>query len=195
MTDVIPEPGDLVVVNTMNQASAAIELIEWISTRKFSQWNHVAVCTRVQYAGQSAAQAKLHGSLGGVQIWIAEAEPGGAVEVPWHYENVPHVWSTGIIANNPKVAEAAIRYTQPGPWGDHGVPYGWPDYAAIAAHRYHIPAPGLKAFIGQTWSMICSQLADQCKLDGGIHLFNDGRWPGYVAPDDIGNLLPPWQPA
>jgi hypothetical protein len=37
--------------------------------------------------------------------------------------------------------------------------------------------------------MMCSQLADQCRADGGSHLFDDGRWPGYVTPLDIGLLL------
>lgn len=178
MTDVLPEPGDLCVVNTLNQASAAVQLLQWLSTRKFSQWNHVCVCTSVS----------LHG-----EITIAEAEASGAVLVPWHYEDVPHQWSTGVLPTNAAVAAAAARYTQPGPWGPHGVPYSWLDYAAIAARRWHVPVPGLRGFIKATGHMMCSQLADACKQAGNVHLFEDNRWAGYVAPDDIGALLPAGQ--
>jgi hypothetical protein len=175
MTDIIPDPGDLVVVNTMNPAAAAIQLMEYLSGGGFSEWNHVAVCTRV---------------VPGREIWIAEAEPGGAVEVPFHYQDVPHQWSTGVIETNQAVADAALRYTRRGPWGPRGVPYSFLDYGAIAAHRWHVPAPGLKDFVASTLHQMCSQLADRCKLDGGIHLFDDGRWPGFVRPSDIGALLP-----
>lgn len=157
-----------------------MQLMEWLSDRKFSQWNHVCVCTRTEPGPPGVYST----------VWIAEAEPGGAVEVPWHYEDVPHQWSTSILPTNPAVAAAAVRYTQPGPWGRHGVPYSWADYAAIAAHRWHVPAPGLREYIKATGHMMCSYFADRCKSDGGVHLFDDGRWEGYVAPDDIGGLLP-----
>jgi hypothetical protein len=169
-----PQPGDLAVVNTVNETGNLVQLAEALSGGGFSQWDHVAICTRVDTGGR---------------VWIAEAEPPGAVEVPWHYDDVPYLWSTGIIETNQAVADAAVRYTQPGPWGDHGVPYSWLDYGAIAAHCWHIPAPGLKGFIASTMHMMCSFMGDRCKLDGGVHLFNDGRWPGYVRPSDIGRLI------
>ena len=37
--------------------------------------------------------------------------------------------------------------------------------------------------------MICSQLVDYCYLMAGVHLFNDGRWPGYVTPEDLANVI------
>lgn len=176
MIQVTPEPGDLAVVNTVNEAATLVQLAESLSGGGFSQWNHVAVCTRVDAGGQ---------------VWIAEAEPGGAVEVPWHYDGVPYLWSTGLLPTNQAVADAAVRYTQAGPWGPEGVPYSFADYAAIAAHCWHVPAPGLKDFIASTMHMMCSFLADRCKLEGGVHLFDDGRWPGYVRPSDIGRLIRP----
>ena len=36
---------------------------------------------------------------------------------------------------------------------------------------------------------VCSQLVDQAYLDAGIHLFDDGRLPGLVAPEDLADLL------
>jgi hypothetical protein len=173
MTLAVPDPGDLAVINTMTTAASAIQLIEALSGGGYSEWDHVVICTRVDE-----------------QVWIAEAEPGGAVERPWHYDGVPYRWSTGIIPTNQACAEAAVRYTRPGPWGPRGVPYSFLDYAAIAAHQWHVPAPGLRAYVASTLHEMCSALADQCKLEGGVHLFDDGRWPGFVRPSDIGRLLP-----
>src|SRR5258708_29450415 len=65
-----------------------------------------------------------------------------------------------------------------------GVGYSWADYMAIAAHRLHIPSPGLRDFIADSTHQICSQLIDTCYADAGVHLFADGRWPGYVTPAD-----------
>ena len=70
-----------------------------------------------------------------------------------------------------------------------GVPYSFADYAALAAHRLHIPAPGLREFIGSSKSMICSQLVDQCYVDAGVHLFRDSRWPGFVTPAALAGLI------
>lgn len=193
MTVVMPEPGDLVVVNTLNQVSSVVQILEYLSGRpkgnkapqpgekRYSQWNHVAVCTRVIPRTY--------------EIWIAEAEPGGAVERPFHYQDVPHQWSTGIIPTNAAVAAAAVKYTRKGPWGDHGVPYSWLDYGAIAAYRAGLRTSELRMYLATTMHMICSEYGDQCKLEGGIHLFDDDRWSGFVRPSDIGALLPAWQPA
>jgi hypothetical protein len=82
-------------------------------------------------------------------------------------------------------AAAAARY---GPTAAHrGVGYSFLDYDAIAAHRLHLPVPGLRAYIGSTGHLICSQLCDQAYADVGAHLYADGRWPGYVTPLDLWN--------
>jgi hypothetical protein len=74
------------------------------------------------------------------------------------------------------------------------VPYSFLDYAALAAHRWHIPTPGLKRFVGDTGHMICSQLVDQAAADGGWRLFDDQRWPGFVTPGALWQLCfnHPW---
>jgi hypothetical protein len=36
---------------------------------------------------------------------------------------------------------------------------------------------------------MCSQLVDQVLTGCGARLFDDGRWPGYVMPADLGRLL------
>lgn len=162
----VPEPGDFAVVNTGSRLTTAIEVMEFISGRGKAEFDHAVICSRVLSNGT---------------VMIVEAQPAGAVEVPWHYEARPHKWSTGILPSCPAAGPAAQRYA--------GVDYSFLDYWAIAAHSWHIPAPGLKAYIGATGHMICSQLVDQARLDGGSHLFTDNRWPGYVEPMDLAHLL------
>jgi hypothetical protein len=174
------KPGDWCVVNTGSRVSAPIEILEYVSDRasgytdpEISQWDHAVMCVAVNDTG----------------IGIVEAEPGGARLTGWHYEDRPYKWSTGIITMNAACAQAAVRYSQAGPWGKTGVPYSGLDYAALTLHALHIPFPGLQQFIANSHHMICSQLVDQCAQDGGVHLFDDGRWPGYVKPSDLGFLL------
>jgi hypothetical protein len=174
-----PQPGDFAVVNTVNEVAAIVQLMEAASGGGFSEWNHAVVCTRIDQHGV---------------VWIAEAEPGGAVEAPWHYEDVPHRWSTGLLPTSQAVADAAARYCRPGPWGARGVPYSFLDYAAIAAHRWRLPLPGLRGYVAATGHMICSQLVDRCFQDAGLRLFADNRWNGYVRPSDLGGLLPTERP-
>jgi cell wall-associated NlpC family hydrolase len=96
-------------------------------------------------------------------------------------------WSTGIInptdGQRAAIVKAAIGYK--------GVPYSWVDYAALAAHHLNmVPADTeLKDYVSSSNHMICSQVVDKCYADAGVHLFTDNRWPGYVTPADLYNLL------
>ena len=175
------QPGDWFVVNTGGKTSAGIEFAEYLSdlasgvrNPEVSRWDHAGMCTARSSTGV---------------IWIAEAQPGGAVNTMWHYEDRPHLWSTGTVTMSAACGAAAFRYTQPGPWGRHGVPYSVLDYDALTLHSLHVPFPGLQTFIGNSHHMICSQLVDQAAQDGGKHLFDDKRWPGYVKPSDLGFIL------
>jgi hypothetical protein len=108
---------------------------------------------------------------------IIEAEPGGAMIRPLHHDGIH--WCTGIARLLPPftskaLADVAVQL--------EGVPYSWADYAALFTRRLHIPAPGLKTYIASSGHLICSQLADELYLRLGAHVFDDGRWPGYVTP-------------
>ena len=70
-----------------------------------------------------------------------------------------------------------------------GTPYSGLDYLALAAHRFHLPLPGLRTFVASTGHMICSQMVDEAYVSAGVHLFADGRWPGYSTPGSIYQLL------
>jgi cell wall-associated NlpC family hydrolase len=124
-----------------------------------------------------------YGTTGDLAAQIVEAEPGGARRTALNYSSV--LWSSGKIpltdAQRAAIVTAAKKYV--------GTPYSAADYFALAAHRLHIPAPGLRAYVASSGHMICSQLVDACYADAGVHLFSDGRWPGYVTPGALADLL------
>lgn len=70
-----------------------------------------------------------------------------------------------------------------------GTPYSAMDYAALVAHRLHIPVPGLRAYIASTGHLICSQLVDVVYASVGLQMFQDGRWNGYVTPSSLVRAL------
>lgn len=117
---------------------------------------------------------------------IIEAEPTGAAKHPYHYNEANVLWSSKYIKltqmDRMGINYAAHNYI--------GTPYSADDYVALAAYRLHLKwAPGLKTFVGNSKSMICSQLVDQCYQDAGVTLFDDKRWPGYVTPGSLYQLL------
>lgn len=122
--------------------------------------------------------------LGGTET--LEAMPGGAIigDID-RFDPESLVWSTDSFdltdIQREMIHEIAIGY--------EGTPYSWADYAALALHRFHLWVPGLKYFIMTSGHMICSQLVDRVYYHAGIHLFEDGRWDGYVTPPDLLNLL------
>lgn len=158
-------PGDWFCVDSGGVAAKLIRFGEWLNGDGFGDYEHAAVVTGVD------------------PLTIVEARPSGAAEVPYHYEGCNIIWSTGLVEppDREAVVAAARHYI--------GTPYSFLDYLALALHRLHVPAPGLRSYIASTGHMICSQLVDRCELGGGLHLFADGRWPGYVTPAALADLL------
>lgn len=160
-----PQPGDFGVVHMNGRPGWWIHLGEIANGDGFADYEHAFVY------------------MGGGDI--VEAEPGGAKRTTIHYSHI--LWSTGIIpldfAQRMLIVEAAKKYI--------GTPYSAADYFAIAARRLSLGplVPGLKSYVASSKHMICSQLVDQCYQDAGVHLFNDGRWPGYVTPAALAGLL------
>ena len=163
------KPGDFILVNfSSNPVGRAIRIGQWLNGDGFGKFEHAAL-----YAGEGL---------------LYEMTPEGCKANPiTEYLEDQLFWSSGII--NPSddqrrwIVQAAAHYLL------IDTDYSFADYTAIAAHRFHIPIPHLKRFIATSKHMICSQLVDQCYYDAGIHLFNDNRWPGYVTPADLYNLL------
>jgi len=168
MTD--PQPGDFGLVKMGGETGRLIRLGQWLNGDGFADYEHAFV-----YAGDAG--------VGNISHGIVEAEPGGARLLPLHYGDV--LWSSGLIpltaVQRRTIVQSAKRYV--------GTPYSFADYLALAAHRLHIPAPGLRAYVASSGHQICSQLVDQCYADAGVHLFSDGRWAGFVTPGDLYQLL------
>lgn len=169
-----PKPGDWAVCSVGGAGGKLIELGEYLNGDGFVPFEHAFV-----YVGSGN---------------ILQAEPGGATIVPYT-ERGAELWSSGKIPlTAAQRAQAPVIAAQL-----KGIGYSWLDYAALAGHRLHIPDlpvwPGphhpvtLRTFIGDSGHMICSQLVDYFMLRLGVHLFTDGRWPGYVTPAGLAELL------
>lgn len=156
-----PQPGYIGLTQIRGGVGKAIRFGQFLNGGSFSDYEHAFV-----YTGSGL---------------IVEAEPGGAREVPLWYDPARILWLECPQPYRMAVAEAAH--------GMVGTPYSFADYGAIAAHRLHIPAPHLEDFIRESGHLICSQLADRAAMLGGWHLFDDGRWEGYVTPDDLRGLV------
>jgi hypothetical protein len=157
----LPEPGDLAVCSMAGTPGRIIRYLQKLNGDGFRDYEHALVY------------------LGGGKV--LQAMPGGAqiADMP----DPEHIlWSTGCfppltgvqMALVPGIA-AALKNT----------PYSALDYEALVAHRAHIPAPGLRAYIESTGHMICSQLADHVASLLGREVFTDLRWHGDVTPGDL----------
>ncbi|AEW92784.1 MULTISPECIES: C40 family peptidase [Streptomycetaceae] len=160
-----PVPGDIGLTTISGAVGKLIRLGQWLNGNGFGDYEHAFVV------------------LPGERI--LEAEPGGARVRPLTaYDGavVRYVYPPGLTdEQRTAVCAAARAYV--------GVPYSFLDYLAIALHRFRLWVPGLRRYIAGTGHMICSQLADQCYQDAGVRLFADGRWPGYVTPMALYDLL------
>lgn len=156
-----PQPGDIGLTRISGWVGAGIRLGQWLNGDGFADYEHAFM---VVPGGR-----------------VVEAMPGGARVAPLEeyagrdvkYLRCPDDHRAAVVA-------AAYRYV--------GVPYSFADYAGLALHRLHIPAPGLRAYIRSTGHMTCSQLVDRAAMDGGWHLFADGRWEADVTPGDLYGL-------
>ncbi|MFJ9417119.1 hypothetical protein ACIRPT_23435 [Streptomyces sp. NPDC101227] len=160
-----PLPGDIGLTQISGVTGQLIRFGQWINKDGFADYEHAFLVLPDDR--------------------LLEAEPGGArIGALGRYggANVLYVCPPGLTERQrTAICEAAVSYT--------GVPYSFLDYFAIAAHRFHLPVPGLRRYVASTRHMICSQLVDQCYQDAGVHLFADHRWPGYVTPMALYNLL------
>jgi hypothetical protein len=168
MTDVAPQPGMIGLTSIGGDVGKGIRIGQWLNGNGFSVYEHAFIC------------------LGDGKI--LEAEPGGSrvadiTEYPadtvYWCENIYHkVLATECSVRF--VTAAASRYT--------GIPYSFLDYLAIAAHRLHIPAPGLRSYIASTKHEICSALCDEFyRRVFGVVLV-PGEWQGYVTPGGLWQL-------
>lgn len=158
-----PMPGDYCCVSMGGPGGKLVALGEKLAGDAFTQYQHAFI-----FIGAGR---------------IVEAEPGGAVAATLGaYGDM--LRSTGKITLTREQRLAICAAAR----GYIGTPYSWLDYAAIALHSLHIPAPHLKAYIASTGHMICSQLVSRCYFDAGVPLF-PGEWTGYNTPADLAALI------
>lgn len=156
-----PRPGDIGLVRIHGGAGFGIRLAQAANGDGFADYEHAF--------GMADADT------------LVEAEPGGARLRPLsQYDGESIVWLRCPEALGELVA-AHYRLLL-------GTPYSFLDYDALALHRLHVPAPGLRKFISDSGHLICSQLVDLGAMRGGWNLFDDGRWPGYVTPGSLRKL-------
>lgn len=158
-----PGLGDIGVTTIHGPVGHLISLGEYLLGDGFQPWDHAFV-----HVGDG---------------WIIEAEPGpdGArLAQLTEYNDRPILWLPCPDQHRETVAHSA-RLLQ-------GTRYSALDYFALAAHRFHLPVPGLRDFIEASGHEICSQLADRAAQLGGWTIFDDGRWCGYVTPADLAEV-------
>lgn len=168
-----PRPGDIMLTTIAGPVGGLIAVGQWANGDGFGVYQHAAVVLSA------------YRSLDGWSGTVMEAQPGGARRTPiarYHGQDTVYVSPVGLTdAQRWAICQAAEKY--------EGTPYSFADYAAIAAHRFHVPVPGLREFIAATGHQICSQLCDNAYAAAGVHLFDDGRWSGHVTPMDLWNRL------
>jgi hypothetical protein len=167
-----PQPGDFALVDIRQPMGYMIRFLQWENGDGFGDYEHVAL-----YVGNGE---------------FLEATPKNGIMRNKITEYPPELmyWSTGIINPSAAQRDAIVKVAN----SYIGVDYSFLDYQALVAHRLHLWAPGLKHYIASTRHMICSQFIDQCYIEGGLPLFTDGRWPGYVTPGDLWRLLESTKP-
>lgn len=174
---ITPQAGDFVLVDIRSDVGKLVHFLQWLNGGK-GHYEHVAT-----YDG--------HGGL-------YEATPRNGIQHNplTEYDPKSLFWSTGIINPSDHQRECIIEFAEQ----CIGIDYSFLDYAALAAHHFHLWVPGLRHYIETIKHMICSQFVDRgystsaqmvAKLynEVGIELFKDGRWDGYVTPDDLYQLL------
>lgn len=164
-TDSAPRPGDIGLTTIPGPVGALIRVGQWLNGNGFGHYQHAFLVLP--------------------DTELLEAQPGGArIASQSEYDRATTVYvaPTGLTdVQRQAICDAGRRYT--------GVRYSFLDYLAIAAHRFHLPVPGLRRYVAASRHMICSELVDQAYQDAGVHLFSDGRWPGYVTPMSLWDLL------
>lgn len=140
---------------------------------------------------------------------IIEAAPGGARIADWDSYGDNAIWSVnglrslrddGVPGELINLTDAQRRQVVSSAAKLIGTPYGFLDIAAIAfaqARTRYIVDP-TKPLDEQPWwvqkiedrhTLICSQLVDLSFRNSNIHLFEDGRIPGLVSPNNIYGLF------
>jgi hypothetical protein len=170
-----PQPGDFCCVPISGRVGLLIEAGQWLDGDRFQPYDHAEV-----YIGQPDDKA--------IYGYTVSTYPAGqdrqALPVP--PSALPGaLWSSGLIALTPAQRIGIVAWCT-----EHqDVRYSWADYAALALHRFGLNDPALRRYIARSDRLICSQYVDLAYSVNEVHLFTDGRWPGFVTPAMLAMLL------
>jgi uncharacterized protein YycO len=158
-------PGDIGVTSISGEVGKLISFGEWLNGNKNDKYDHAFIY------------------IGNGQVVEAEAGKEGARigNIQEYMDGRPLAFSTGKLNIDAAVSQKIVEISL----GLVGTEYSFLDYFAIAAHRFHLPIPGLKHYIESSKHMICSQMVDYAYKTAGYQLFADDRWPGYCTPAEI----------
>lgn len=183
-----PRPGDFVCLPVSGGFGWGIEVgsylaqrLEHVTNSRLQAYDHAEV-----FVGQADANGP-HGYTYSAYPDALQPGKSGKRPLPCPSAQLPgSIWSSGIIKLTDSQRSGIIGWCAEHP----RVGYSWPDYAAIGLHAAGVNANWLREYIVGTTSMICSYYTDRSYSEGGnVHLFDDGRWEGYVTPLDLALLL------
>jgi hypothetical protein len=202
MAAVTVQPGDFCCVPVSGEGGKLIRLGEKLDGSAFTQYQHAEI-----YVGNSLPEfatglktvfrgkmADLYNTpplpqrVSSKYGWTFGAYPGGArlTELECPPEKLyGSLWSSGVIPLTGEQRNGIVGAAM----SCAGIGYSALDYFALAAHRLGMKDPALRRYIASTGHMQCAQLVDYCYDKAGVHLFDDGRWYGYVTPADLAGLI------
>ncbi len=159
-----PRPGDFGLTRVNGAVGIGIRVGQWLNGDGFRDYEHAfMVVDRGMVVEAEPGGARLTS----LSEYLSGGRSGDTVFSSWPLNSLQRV----------SLCTAARAMV--------GTPYSALDYFAIAAHRFHLWAPGLKSYVSTSKHVICSQLVDTVYRSCGIELFHDDRWPGYVSPASL----------
>jgi hypothetical protein len=170
-----PRPGDFCCVPVSGPVGFSITVGQWLDGDAFQFYDHAEVYVgRADKAGPYGYTVSTYPSGGGKR-----ALPCPPARLPGS------LWSSGLIdlTGTQRVGITGWALAH------QGTGYSFADYGALFLRMMRVPAPGLREYIASTRHQICSQYTDAAYLANGVHLFDDGRWEGYVKPGDLARVL------
>jgi hypothetical protein len=167
----------------------------WSNWREWRKVRHCGWVTRPATTAFRLRTSPVLGQRGaaGVGPMFAQAMPSGFEIVEMGFEHWTDEWiylrpfyNRGQADRMAMVAERMAH---------KHIPYGFEDYAAIAAHRAGVHVKPVDDFIarldadGDPYRAICSQALDSSlSVTGGLlagKVFNDGRLPQDITPSEL----------
>jgi len=179
-----PQPGDYFVTRTAGPwyDRLAAWAIRWGTARRIDgRWHNA----QYNHAGLYTGDGVIVEAVGRIRYNTLDAYPDA-------------VWSTGRLpahlAPDPEQRRLIVNKAH----DLIGTPYSWLDLLAIGLAQKragaHVNSDTWWARrINSDGHLLCSQAVDVEYAAGEIALFDDGRLPGLVSPQDLGDLLLPVQ--